>query len=60
MASCKAKRTAPHRHVNLTWLARALEDGRSVSLAILEVYGGQPPGQLAADLRALLNDTQRN
>jgi hypothetical protein len=39
--------------VNLTWFARAMEDGESIVDALSEAYGGQ--GKLmAADIRILL------
>ena len=40
--------------VNVTWMARALEDGASLVDSFMEVYDGQ--GRLfAKDLRTLLN-----
>lgn len=40
--------------VNLTWLARAVEDGRSWVDAAIEVYG-KDDGAMARDLRTLIH-----
>ena len=43
--------------VNLTWLARAIEDGQPIEAAIKEVYSMGIYG-FAGDLRALLKEVK--